>query len=128
MGGGCTCSGNIIKYIYGSSDYILNSEQSKKNNKNINYKIPEQNIKIIPKEDIDKSDSNIKNNNKQNSKDTKIQNYKNNSSNKNDETNKKISIENNNNSSDLVSDDADRKIQENKQKERKGVAQIIIIQ
>ena len=117
MGGGCTCSGNIIKYIYGSSDYILNSEQSKKNNKNINYKIPEQNIKIIPKEDIDKSDSNIKNNNKQNSKDTKIQNYKNNSSNKNDETNKKISIENNNNSSDLVSDDADRKIQENNKKD-----------
>ena len=79
MGGGCTCNSTIKKYFYSSADYELNpgnnSNDNSQNNKN---KIPEKNIKIIPKEDdID----NIKSNNIQDSDKTKKQNDKNHTSN-----------------------------------------------
>ena len=78
MGGGCTCQSDINKYLFGSSDFILHSEGNKKNilNKNENL-IPEQNIKIIPREDFENID-NIKSNNPQSSDKTKMQNNKNN--------------------------------------------------
>ena len=78
MGGGCTCQADIKKYLFGSSDFILHSEGNKKNilNKNENL-IPEQNIKIIPREDFENID-NIKSNNPQSSDKTKNQSNKNN--------------------------------------------------
>ena len=105
MGGGCTCNSTIKKYFYGSADCELNpgnnSNDNSQNNKN---KIPEKNIKIIPKEDdID----NIKSNNMQDSDKTKKQNDKNNnkiinnSPSINNENKKKISNNNLNNNSSL---------------------------
>lgn len=78
MGGGCTCQSDFNKYLFGSSDFILHSEGNKKNilNKNENL-IPEQNIKIIPREDFENID-NIKSNNPQSSDKTKTQSNKNN--------------------------------------------------
>jgi hypothetical protein len=74
MGGGCTCNSNLKKYFYNSADCELNpgnnNYDNSHNNKN---KMPEKNIKIIPKEeDID----DIKNKTKDSEK-TKKQNDKN---------------------------------------------------
>ena len=114
MGSACTCTGSIKKYIFGSTDYILKSEQYKNNN----IKIPEKNINIIPREDLEKLDSNVKNNNKRYSSVTKIQINKNNSSNKNEDTYKKISIDNNNNSScNYGSDNEEKKISKDNDKD-----------
>ena len=116
MGGGCTCTGSIKNYIFGSTDYILISEQYKNNNI---IKIPEKNIKIIPREDLEKLDCNIKNHNKRYSNVTKFQINKNNSSNKNEDTYKKLSIDNNNNSSDNYgSINAEKKLPEDNDKDK----------
>ena len=110
MGGGCTCNSTIKKYFYCSADYELNPGNNNNDNSRINKnKIPEKNIKIIPKEDdID----NIKSNNIQDSDKTKKQNDKNHTSNINNkiinnspsinnENKKNISNNNLNNNSSL---------------------------
>ena len=92
--GGCVCSNNFSRYFKGYSDFVLKSET----NKNVNgNKMPEQNIKIIPREDIFKIDK-IENNNEI----SKKNNYnitKNNNSNFHDENH--ISIDNNSNNNNL---------------------------
>ena len=102
MGGGCACQSTIKNYFFGTSDFILSNENNVNNisikNKS---KIPEQNIRIIPKEDYE--NMNIVKNNK-----NKIKINKNNSSNNNsniklnninEDNTKKLYIKNKNSSS-----------------------------
>ncbi len=118
MGGGCTCQSNIKKYF--TADFILNSESNKINisNKNKNL-IPEQNIKIIQKEDFENIDNSKSNIPAQNSDKTKMQSNENNKSNikpnkrhtvsNNLEiNNKKFQINNKDNSSYMISDNSKR--------------------
>ena len=82
MGGGCACHSSIKKCFYNSADYILKSEHNyiNDNDKNNQKKIPEKNIKIIPRNDFRNSD-NIKINGLKNSDKTKAEINKNNVSN-----------------------------------------------
>ena len=52
MGGGCACNSSIKEYFFGSADYVINPEKNK-NTPNNRMKIPEKNIKIIPREEVD---------------------------------------------------------------------------
>ena len=55
MGGGCTCNSSLKKCFNNSSDCILKSEHNyiNDNNRMSQNKIPEKNIKIIPKNDFE---------------------------------------------------------------------------
>ena len=57
MGGGCACNSSIKKYFFCSADYVINQE-NKKDNSQIDL-VPEKNMKIIQKEDIDFINNNI---------------------------------------------------------------------
>jgi len=52
MGGGCACNSNIKKYFFCSGDYVINPENNKKDNSQI-ILVPEKNMKIIQKDDLD---------------------------------------------------------------------------
>ena len=110
MGGGCACQSTIKNYFFGTSDFILSHDNSV-NNIAINNKskMPEQNIRIIPKEDYEGMNIfNIKDNIVQydKTKINKINISKNNNnlklinaSNNNEDNTKKIFINKNNSSS-----------------------------
>ena len=58
MGGGCACNSSIKEYFFGSADYVINPEKNK-NTPNNRMKIPEKNIKIIPREEVDIARTNL---------------------------------------------------------------------
>ena len=58
MGGGCACNSSIKKYFFCSADYVINPEKNK-NTPNNRMKIPEKNIKIIPREEVDIARTNL---------------------------------------------------------------------
>ena len=106
--GGCVCSNNIRSYFKGYSDCVLKSD----NNKNV----PEQNIKIIPKENIDNIDKMDNNeNSKQNEKNEKNNEKmtKNNNSNTHDEN--QFLIDNNSNNNLYVQNIKNKEIENNKE-------------
>ena len=107
--GGCVCSNNCKGYFKGS-ECVLNSE-SNKNDKS--HKIPEQNIKIIPREVFDKMENNNEDS-KQNEKNEKIINKitKNNNSNTHDENH--ISMDNNSNNNLYLQNTKHKEIENNK--------------
>ena len=110
--GGCVCSNNIKSYFKGNTECVLNSE----NNKNVCNKIPEQNIKIIPREDIDKIDKmkNDNENSKQNDRNEKNNDKatKNNISNTHDENH--ISNDNNSNNNLYLENTKHKEMENNK--------------
>ena len=105
--GGCVCSSNIKSYFKGYSDCVLKSDNNKI--------VPEQNIKIIPKEDIDNIDKMENNeNNKQNERNEKNNDKitKNNNSNTHDEN--QILIDNNSNNNLYLQNIKHKEIENNK--------------
>ena len=61
MGGGCACNSSIKKYFFCSADYVINPEKNN-NTPNNRMKIPEKNIKIIPREEVDIAKTNLMHN------------------------------------------------------------------
>ena len=105
--GGCVCTNNIQRYFKDYSDCVIKSESNKN--------APEQNIKIIPREDIDNIDK-LENNeiSKQNEKNEKINDKttKNNNSNSHDEN--QILIDNNSNNNLYLQNIKHKEIENNK--------------
>ena len=105
--GGCVCSSNIKNYFKCYSDCVLKSESHKNS--------PEENIKIIPREDIDNIDKMENNeNSKQNERNEKNNDKltKNNNSNTHDEN--QILIDNNPNNNLYLQNIKQKEIENNK--------------
>ena len=119
MGGGCTCNSSIKKYCLSSVDYVINPESITNNHSRDNTrKTPENNIKIISKEDKDNINCNII----QNSNKTNEQIISNNNEShvkfkkriSNIENKGKDSNNNADNNSSICSDISNKKINDNK--------------
>ena len=105
--GGCACTNNITSYFKDYSVCVPKSEN--------NINAPEQNIKIIPREDIDNIDKMENNeNSKQNEKNDKSNDKitKNNNSNSHDEN--QILIDNNSNNNLYLQNINNKEIENNK--------------
>ena len=105
--GGCACTNNITSYFKDYSVCVLKSEN--------NINAPEQNIKIIPREDIDNIDKMENNeNSKQNERNEKNNDKitKNNNSNTHDEN--QILIDNNSNNNLYLQNIKHKEVENNK--------------